>query len=60
VSEEIRGELALAATLTRAHDFSALEFQNAESKRVYEASGSRHLQFSTQGTTHRRRVLTAQ
>ena len=36
-----------------AHDLSALELQNAESKRVYETGGARHLQLSSEGTNHR-------
>jgi hypothetical protein len=36
-----------------AHDLSALELQNAESKRVYESGGARHLQFASEGTNHR-------
>ena len=38
----------------RAHDLSALELQNAESKRVFERGGSRHLEFSKEGTTHKK------
>ena len=37
-----------------AHDLSALELQNAESKRVFETGGSRHLQMTEQGTTHKK------
>ena len=36
-----------------AHDLSALELQNAESKRVFEKGGARHLEFSSQGTSHK-------
>lgn len=44
----------LAIGDVHAHDLSALELQNAESKRVFEAGGSRRMQFSAQGTTHKR------
>lgn len=37
-----------------AHDLSALELQNADSKRVFESGGSRHLRFAKQGTTHKK------
>ena len=37
-----------------AHDLSPLELQNAESKRVFETGGARALQFSTEGTTHKK------
>lgn len=33
---------------------SALELQNAETKRVFELGGSRHLNSSTSGTTHKK------
>lgn len=36
------------------HDLSALELQNAESKRVFESGGARHLKFSEQGRTHKK------
>lgn len=35
-----------------AHDLSALELQNADSKRVFESGGSRHLTVSDSGKTH--------
>jgi hypothetical protein len=38
----------------RAHDLSALELQNAESKRVYETGGARRQEFTTEGTTHKK------
>lgn len=44
----------LALGDVHAHDLSALELQNAESKRVFESGGARHLQFSKQGTTHKK------
>ena len=34
-------------------DLSALELQNAESKRTFERGGARHLTFSSEGTTTR-------
>jgi hypothetical protein len=37
-----------------AHDLSALELQNAESKRVFEAGGTRHLTMTDAGTCHRK------
>ena len=37
-----------------AYDLSALELQNAESKRCYECSGARRLQFSDVGTTSKK------
>jgi hypothetical protein len=37
-----------------AHDLSPLELQNAETKRVYERGGARHLQFASEGTTQRK------
>lgn len=37
-----------------AHDLSALELQNAESKRVFETGGARHLVFSHRGTSHKK------
>lgn len=39
-----------------AHDLSALELQNADSKRVFETGGARHMQFSHKGTTHKKRA----
>ena len=36
-----------------AYDLSALELQNAESKRVFEAGGARSLQMRSEGTTHK-------
>ena len=37
-----------------AHDLSALELQNADSKRTFEAGGARNLTFRTEGTTHKK------
>ena len=37
-----------------AHDLSALELQNAESKRVFESGGARHLKVSHEGKTHKK------
>jgi len=39
-----------------AHDLSALELQNAESKRCYECGGARAMQFRSVGTTHKKGV----
>jgi hypothetical protein len=36
-----------------AYDLSALELQNAESKRVYERGGARCMAITTSGTTHK-------
>lgn len=36
------------------HDLSAVELQQAESKRVFEAGGSRHLEFSTAGRSRKK------
>ena len=38
----------------RAHDLSALELQNAESKRVFESGGARALECRSEGTTHKK------
>jgi hypothetical protein len=35
-----------------AYDLSALELQNAESKRVFESGGARNLTFRDEGTSH--------
>ena len=37
-----------------AHDLSALELQNAESKRVFEAGATKHLEFSSSGLAHKK------
>lgn len=37
-----------------AHDLSPLELQNAETKRVFESGGSRHLRLSARGITHKK------